>query len=156
MHSITDGLGINFSVGYQREIWKDRLRFNPNLSIGSYSSRFVNDARDQYFNSINFESNLFYDLIKVNTFSIVVGTGLLLNNSRGLIGTGGKEDYTDPGPVSSAYFSYYRIAGYLGAGFRINSPNKRAAISIMPLNLHLGKDFLEQHMRVEVDIKFKK
>jgi hypothetical protein len=151
-----DGLGINFSIGYQREVWKDRLRLNPNFSIGSYSSRFVMDARDQHFNSINLESNLSYDLIRVNTFSIVIGTGLILNNSRGLLGTGGKEDYTDPNPVSSEYFSHYRIGGYLGAGFRINSPNKRTAISIMPLNLHFGNNFLEQHVRVEVDIKFKR
>jgi hypothetical protein len=151
-----DGLGINFSIGYQREIWKDRLRFNPNLSIGSYSSKFVMDAKDQYFNSLNLESNLFYDLLRVNTFSIVVGTGLILNNSRGLSGTGGKDDYTDSNPVSSEYFSYYHLGGYLGAGFRINSPNKLTAISIMPLNLHFGKDFLEQHVRVDVDIKFKK
>jgi hypothetical protein len=114
------------------------------------------DARDQHFNSINLESNLFYDLLRVNTFSIVVGTGLILNNSRGLLGTGGKEDYTEPYQVSSEYFSYYHIGGYLGAGFRINSPYKRTAISIMPLNLHFGNDFLEQHVRVEVDIKFKK
>lgn len=152
----TDGLGINFSVGYQREIWKDRLRFNPNFSFGSYSSRFVMDARDQHFISINLESVLFYDLVRVKTFSIVVGTGVLLNNSRGLLGTGGKDDYTDPNPVWSEYFSNYHIGGYLGAGFRVNAPNKRTAISIMPLNLHFGKDFTEQHMRVEVDIKFKK
>lgn len=152
----TDGLGINFSIGYQREVWKDRLRFNPNFSIGSYSSRFVMDARDQHFNSVNLESNLFYDLIRVKTFSIVVGIGVFLNNSRGLLGTGGKDNYTDPNPVSSEYFSYYHMGGYLGAGFRVNTPNKRTAISIMPLNLHFGKDFTEQHIRVEVDIKFKK
>lgn len=97
---------------------------------------------------------MFYDLLRGNTSSIVVGTGIFLNNSRGLIGTGGKDNYTDPNPVSSEYFSNYTFGGYLGAGIRINSPGKRTAISIMPLNLHFGKDFTEFHMKAEFDIKF--
>lgn len=151
----TDGLGINYSIGYQREIWNDRWRFNPNLSIGNYSSKHVMDARDQYFSSYNLNAILFYDLLRGNTSSVVIGAGLLLNNSRGLIGTGGKDNYTDPNPVSSEYFSYYSVGGYLGAGIRLNSPNKCTAICIMPLNLHFGKDFTEFYMKVEVDLKFK-
>ena len=151
----TNGLGINYSIGYQRELWTDRVRFNPNFSIGNFSSKHVMDARDQYFNSYTLETILFYDLLRGNTSSIVIGTGLMLNNSRGLIGTGGKDNYTDPNPVSSEYFSYYSVGGYLGAGIRLNSPNKRTAICIMPLNLHFGKDFTEFYMKVEVDLKFK-
>lgn len=151
----TDGLGINYSIGYQREIWNDRWRFNPNLSIGTYSSKRVMDARDQYFSSYNLDAILFYDLLRGNTSSVVIGAGLLLNNSRGLLGTGGKDNYSDPNPVSSEYFSYYSAGGYLGAGIRLNSPNKRTVICIMPLNLHFGNDFTELHMRVEVDFKFK-
>lgn len=150
----TDGFGLNYSIGYQREIWKDRLRFNPTISIGTYSSKRIMDARDQYFSSYNLEANIFYDLLRGNTSSIVTGAGLLLNNSRGLLGTGGKDNYSDPNPVSSEYFSYYSVGGYLGAGIRLNSPNKRTAICIMPLNLHFGKDFTEFYMRVEFDIKF--
>lgn len=150
----TNGLGINYSIGYQRELWTDRVRFNPNFSIGNFSSKHVMDARDQYFNSYTLETILFYDLLRGNTSSIVIGTGLMLNNSRGLIGTGGKDNYTDPNPVSSEYFSYYTFGGYLGAGIRINSPSKRTAISIMPLNLNFGKDFTEFYMKAEFDIKF--
>lgn len=150
----TDGLGINYSIGYQGEIWNDRWRFNPNFSVGNYSSKYVMDARDQYFSSYNLNAILFYDLLRGNTSSVVLGAGLLLNNSRGLIGTGGKDNYSDPNPVSSEYFSYYSVGGYLGAGIRLNSPNKRTAICIMPLNLHFGKDFTEFSMKVEFDIKF--
>ena len=65
MGKSTDGGGFVYTSGYQREIWKDKLRLNPNFSIGHYSSKFILDARDQYFNSINIETNLYYDLIKI-------------------------------------------------------------------------------------------
>lgn len=55
-----DGLGITYSAGFQREIWNGRFRLNPNLSFGQYSSKFVMDARDEYYNSINIETILFY------------------------------------------------------------------------------------------------
>lgn len=148
-----DGLGFIYSVGYQREIWRDRLRLNPNFSIGHYSSRFIQDARDQYFNSINLETNLFFDLIKIGSFSIVIGTGLTLNNSRGLKGTGGDSDYT--GTVYSEYFSEFYVGGLMSTGIRVNSPNRRRSINILPINIHVGNNyFMEQHAKIELDFKF--
>jgi len=149
----TDGLGFIYSVGYQREIWRDRLRLNPNFSIGHYSSKFIMDARDQYFNSINLEANIFFDLIKIKAFSIVIGTGALINNSRGLKGTGGDYDYS--GQVNSEYVSNFHLGGYLGGGFRVSSPSRRTAINIMPINIHFGNEyFMEQHVKIEFDFKF--
>jgi hypothetical protein len=43
----TDGLGITYSAGFQRDVWNGRFRINPNLSFGQYSSKFVTDARDE-------------------------------------------------------------------------------------------------------------
>jgi hypothetical protein len=54
-----DGLGLVYTIGYQKEIWKYRFRFNPNFSVGNYSSKRFSDGRDQYFNSINLEANFF-------------------------------------------------------------------------------------------------
>lgn len=151
MGGATDGGGLVYIIGYQREIWKDRLRLNPNFSIGQYSSKYVMDARDQYFNSINIETNLYYDLIKSKSFSMVLGCGALINNSRGIIGTGG--DYAQP--QTSEYFSDFYFGGYVGGGFRINSPNKRTAINIMPINLHFGDNyFAEFYAKLELDFKF--
>jgi len=87
-----DGLGLVYSIGYQKEIWKDHFRFNPNFSIGNYSSKRFGDGRDQYYNSINLEANLYYDIVKVNSFSLVVGCGTMINKSKGLIGTGGMDN----------------------------------------------------------------
>lgn len=150
----TDGVGFVYSMGYQREIWKDRLRINPNFSIGHYSSRFIMDARDQYFNSINLETNLYYDLIKIQSFSLVLGCGGLANNSRGLKGTGGDYDGSTA-PQASAYISNFHFGGYLGGGLRLNSLSKRTAINIMPINLHFGNNyFAEFHFKLELDFKF--
>ncbi len=154
MGNNTEGFGAVYTIGYQREIWKDRLRLNPNFSIGHYNSKLINDARDLYFNSINMETNLFYDLVKVESFSLVVGCGALVNNSRGYKGTGGDPDgYTEP--PTPDYVSDFHIGGYLGGGFRINSLGKRTAINIMPVNVHFGNNyFTEVHAKVELDIKF--
>lgn len=154
MGNKTDGGGFVYAVGYQREIWKDRLRLNPNFTIGHYSSKFILDVRDQYFNSINIETNLYYDLIRIKSFSLVLGFGGLVNNSRGLKGTGGDPDgYTEP--PTSEYISDFHYAGYLGGGLRINPPSKRIAINIMPINLHFGNNyFAEFHAKIELDFKF--
>ncbi|GAB3825384.1 hypothetical protein GCM10028895_34930 [Pontibacter rugosus] len=78
-----EGLGLVFSVGYQREIWKDRLRLNPNMSFGYYSGKGISDAPDVYFNSVSLQTNLYVDAVRFKAFSLVLGTGALVNNSRG-------------------------------------------------------------------------
>jgi len=150
MGSKTDGLGTSYSAGFQRSIWNGRFRVNPNISFGQYSSRFVMDARDEYFNSVNLETILFYDLLKGKKASLVIGMGGLLNNTRGLLGTGGDIE----GPQYSEYISNYHIAGYIGGGLRFSSQNRRVAFEIMPFNLHIGiNDFLESHIKLGFDIK---
>lgn len=150
------GGGVFFSFGYQRNIWKDRLRFNPNFGFGLYGSRLSRDARDMYFNSINLETNLFFDLIRIKAFSLVLGTGLLINNSRGFVGFGGDYDYISQRPQTSEYRSIYSFAGYLGGGFRINPKSKRIAINVMPYNLRVGNNyFFEFQFRIECDIKLR-
>jgi hypothetical protein len=150
----TDGLGIVYCFGYQREIWKDRLRFNPNLTIGQYGAKVLpTDARDQYFSSMNLETNFYFDLFKAGGFSLVLGSGLIINNTRGLIGTGGwQEDNYQP--QNTEYFSDYCLGVNLAFGLRINPAKKRIAVNIMPLNLRLGTNgFMEQFARIEFDIK---
>lgn len=153
--NFSDGLGFVYSAGYQREIYKDRLRINPNFSIGHYSTRFLTDAPDAFFNSITLETNLYFDLIRIRAFSLIVGTGLFVNNSRGLIGTGGMEDF-DPGYLpSSHYVNDIHAGGILMLGFRINPLNKRFALEIVPWNIHFGPNyFMEGHVKVQMDIKF--
>ena len=112
------------------------------------------DARDQYFNSTNFEINLFFDLIKIKSFSFFIGVGAVANNTRGLKGTGGMPDPNITIAASSEYISDFHFGGYLGGGFRVNLPNERVAFNFIPFNLHFGnKYFMEFHPKVEIDIK---
>lgn len=150
----TQGTGLVYTIGYQRELLNDRLRFNPNFSIGQYSSGLLPlDARDQYFNSTSLEANLYYDLLKLESFSIVIGVGALINHSRGLEGTVGDPEYYFEYPTSE-YLSDYHFGGYFGGGFRINSLTQRTSINILPFNFHAGTHgFLEFIPKVEIDIK---
>ncbi len=149
----TEGFGFVYAVGYQREIWKDRLRVNPNFSIGHYSPIGIADVPDLYFNSINLETNLYYDLIRIKSFSFVLGTGGLVNNSRGLRGTGGKPDPSRP--KTSKYINDFHFAGCLSVGFRLNFPNTRTVINMVPLSIHFGNNYFgEIHSKIEFDFKF--
>lgn len=150
----TSGSGFVYTLGYQKEIWNDRLRFNPNFSLGQYSAIFLPlDARDQYFNAVNLEANLFFDLLKHESVSLVVGCGALVNHSKGLKGGGGL-DFEYEENFRSEYISNFHFAGYLGGGIRINHPQKRTAINILPFNVHFGtNDFAEFFAKIELDIK---
>jgi hypothetical protein len=150
----SDGFGLAYNIGYQREIWRDRLRLNPNFSFGHYSTRFLPmDAPDESFTSLNVETNLFFDVFKVRAFSMVLGSGLFVNTIMGLKGTGGlRDDYS--GPQTSEYINDYYFGLTLCYGFRINSTNRRLALNIIPMNLRCGIGGLtEFHSRLEFDIK---
>jgi len=124
------GAGLIYTVGYQREIWEDRLRFNPNFSIGNYSAIAIDGGSEQYFNAINIATNLYYDLIKIKAFSLFLGGGGLLNTSRGLI-----DRHATP---TSEYVRAWHFGGYFGTGLRINPSNRRTVVNIIPINIHLA------------------
>ncbi|HEX2919683.1 MAG TPA: hypothetical protein VHO50_00820 [Bacteroidales bacterium] len=70
------------------------------------------------------------------------------------MGTGGKSD-GNPIPQTSDYISGLHIGGYLEGGFRINSPSKRTAINVLPVNIHFGNNyFAELLVKIELDFKF--
>ena len=146
-----DGLGLVQTIGYQREIWKDRFRLNPNFSVGNYSSKRFSDGRDQYFSSRSLEVNLYYDIGKANSLSLVIGCGAMINNSKGLLGTGGMDASTSS--QNSEYFSKYNFGGNLSGGFRVDSPNKRVAINILPINIRFASQLTELYAKIEIDIK---
>jgi hypothetical protein len=152
----TSGFGWAYSFGYQQYIWNDRFRFNPNLGMGQYNSKFLPlDARDQFFNSMNLEAKLFFDVSKNECFALVVGCGGLVNYTTGMLGLGGDPDsYTEN--LSAKYVRGFHVGVYLGAGFRINPPNKRTAINLMPFNINIGtNDYVEFTPKIELEIKLR-
>lgn len=150
-----NGLGLVYNFGYQRELWNGRFRINPRLSIGHYSSRFILDARDQYFNSVALQAILYYDLIKFNTFSLLVGAGGVVNHISGISGTGGDPEYYSK-PPTSEFISQYHYGGHLSMGFRIDPEHKRTAITVLPVSVQLGNNGLEEvHLMVELEFKLR-
>jgi len=158
------GMGTMYSIGYQRNIWKDRLRFNPNLSLGFYESILLIDSHNQYFNSINLNANLNYDLIRIKRFSVVIYTGIEAGKTQGYVGSGGYYDYGGYSPYgngyvisntqNSHYVHDYHLGGNFGGGFRFITKNKKTAFNILPLNFRVGyAEFFEAHLKLEVDIK---
>jgi hypothetical protein len=158
------GTGTMYSVGYQRDIWKDRLRFNPNLSLGFYSPMFITDQADQYFNSINLNANLNYDLIRIKRFSVVIYAGIEAGKTQGYVGSGGYYDYGgysgygngygSSNTQNSHYVHDYHLGGNFGGGFRFITKNQKTAVNILPFNFRVGyPEFFEAHLKLEVDIK---
>jgi hypothetical protein len=142
------GTGTSYSVGYQRNIWRERLRFSPQISFGIYTSKGTQDVPDQFFNVINLQNNLYFDLVKYKAVSIVIAGGFFLNTNRGLIAQSRFRN--------SRYFIEYNIGGSGGTGFRINPKNKRLAFDFMLLNLNFASsDFTESGIKIGLDYKLK-
>ena len=134
------GEGWMLILGYQRDLWKDRLRLNPAFTVGFYSSKNTTDLPDQWFNALNLETILFFDIIKIKAFSFTIGAGGVVNNTKGLIGTGGYP----PGETNSEYFSNWNYAGLFCSGFRINPKKSRFAFDIIPLTYQIGGKYYDE------------
>lgn len=113
-NALADGIGVNFSMGYQRTI-NERFRLISSLSSGAYSGDGVLDAPDSYFSSSSLKLNLNFDVIRIKRFSAFIGSGMALNYSDGLVGTGG-----DPQRSSSFYFNEWNGAIAALMGLRVN------------------------------------
>ncbi len=145
------GGGLALSFGYKLDIWKDKLRFNPNLLVGAYKAENITDVRDQYFNSVNLRLLFDYDLLRYKSVSLNINAGGIINTTRGLMGTGGEFPHPESKYVNNWYFG-----GVVSGGIRIKPPNKRYAINIIPINLNFGNDyFLEALVMIGIDIKLK-
>jgi len=154
MDDKTEGIGMIYSIGYEGEIWNERLRINPNICFGQYSTRLIMDTQDKYFSSNSIQLNVYYDLVKAGPFSLVAGSGGFLNGYFGLRGTGGMYSSEEERPDNSEYFTVLHYGGYFGFGFRINSTKKKVTIEIMPCNIYAGnKGYFEVFPKISLGIK---
>ena len=143
------GWGTNWSIGYQRDIWKKRLRIVPSLTFGTYTHRGIQDAGSAFYNSTSLKCNLNFDIIKIKSFSIFFGTGTAINYSNGL--------------TSSVYFNEFIFASNALIGLRINSENNRIAYEWAAINSSLsnvfngriGRDFAETSSQIRIIFKLK-
>jgi ribosome biogenesis GTPase / thiamine phosphate phosphatase len=148
------GVGGVVSFGYQKSVLNDRVRINPYFMTGGFLPFGITDTRDQYFRVTSLGVNGYLDVIKIKSLSLFLGAGGLMSYSRGLLGTGG---FPEEGSNSSEYFFKLYGGGYLGAGFRINPPDRKIAYELTPINFYFGNDgFFMSFLEIGVDIKLRK
>lgn len=145
------GFGSVVNIGYQRSSWNNRFRLNPNITTGGFLPLLMTDVRDQYYRTTSLGFYGYLDIIKIKSFSIYVGTGGLINYSRGLLGTGG---WPDENNNESEYFIELYYGGHLSGGIRVDKPDKRLAYEISPLNICFGNNyFMMAYFKIAIDVK---
>lgn len=138
---------VTLGYGY---LLNNNLRINPSMTLGYLDNSRTTDLPDENFVTIDFETLVSYDLIRYKGFSLMVGVGGFLNNTRGLIGTGGFEY---PRPYSE-FYSNWHGGGLFTGGLRINPPKSRIAIEIVPFNLYAGFDkYFKLYAKVGMEVK---
>jgi hypothetical protein len=140
--------GLNQQIGS-----RDRFRFSPQLSLGYFNSNWITDVPDQSFYAISLTPVFFADVLRYRAFSFTTGAGILVNNMRGLMGTGGYP----PGNRRQYYFSIWNYGIYLGGGLRINAKKSRVAIEIFPFNFQFDNNqYFQSYLRLGIDVKLAK
>ncbi|MEO6901768.1 MAG: hypothetical protein ABI315_01280 [Bacteroidia bacterium] len=149
------GLGMVYSVGWQQNVGeKNRLRINPNLTFGGFTPLIISDAQDQFYKITTLGLNIHYDLIKYKGVSMVTTIGGFVNYSRGLLGTGGRQNVNVSG---SEYFHSIYFGGNASIGLRIEPKESKLAYEFRPINVHGGnKDFVLIYIMFGIDFKLRK
>ncbi|MEK6153863.1 hypothetical protein WIW50_11410 [Flavobacteriaceae bacterium 3-367] len=148
------GMGLIYSIGWQKSYGENnRLRLNPNMIIGGFLPIGITDTRDQFYRITSLGLNLHYDFLRHKMFSLVATAGGFINNSRGLLGTGG---WPDENNNSSRYFNTLYFGGNISAGIRVSPKNRKLAYEIRPLNIQVGNDFFVLgYLMFGIDFKIK-
>jgi hypothetical protein len=124
----SSGGGVSYGLGYQINLYKNRLRLCPNISSGTFTTKGITDISDDFFNSTNLKLNLNFDVVKYKSSSIFLGLGYTFNRVNGYEGIGG-EFYLEP-----HYFTEYN-SGVSGCiGYRLSHPEKRFGFELRLLD----------------------
>ncbi|PWJ38495.1 hypothetical protein [Sediminitomix flava] len=126
----SDGQGMSYQFGYQLPIGiKKRIRFIPSLTFGTFTENGFDTefGINSYFNSTNLKLDLNFDVIKIESFSFILGTGIGGNYSTGL---------TIAGTSNTIRESH--LTTNLLLGFRVNPPNHRLGYELNLFNASLN------------------
>lgn len=149
------GMGLIYSIGWQKSVGeKNKLRINPNMTIGGFLPIAITYTRDQFYRITSLGINIHYDLIRYKAVSIVTTGGGFINYSRGLLGTGG---WPDANNNTSEYFYSLYYGGNASVGLRIDPKQSKLAYEVRPINIHLGNNgFILGYLMFGIDFKLKK
>lgn len=147
------GMGLVYSLGWQRCYGlKNKLRINPNMTLGGFSPFIISDVQDQFYRITSVGFNIHFDLIRYKALSIVTTAGTFVNYSRGLLGTGGRISNR-----SSEYFYNFYYGGNVSVGLRIDPKSSKLAYELRPINIYVGNhDFILMYLMFGIDFKFVK
>ncbi|MCP4457039.1 MAG: hypothetical protein GY816_03275 [Cytophagales bacterium] len=87
INSFTDGFGVNLGAGIQKPIWRDKIRIHPSINYGRFWGGFGAHIPETGFNSTSLRFDVESDLLRVGSLSLLLGTGLMLNNTFGWVET---------------------------------------------------------------------
>lgn len=132
---MTDGLGVSVGIGSQKAAWKnDRLRIVPSLNFGIYSNFGTTDVASTQFSSTSLKYNLNFDILKIKSFSVFLGTGLTANYTIG----NRKAGVGLSGQIAARNFNKAHFAFNALLGFRLNPKEKRVGYELLLLNGVIG------------------
>ena len=147
------GGGMSIVLGYQRDLWKDRLRFVPSLMLGVSDSRVVTDTRKQKFSTLQLQIGLQFDLIRYKALSLVLAGGGMINRSQGLVANYSPIRGTPP---PSNYVNEFQYGVTVGAGLRFSPQSTRIAIELIPVTISMGQDgYRTQSFSIGMDVKLR-
>lgn len=123
------------------DIRNTRFKLVRSIRFGTYTDFLIQDIPQTYFNSINLNVNLNFDLFNVRGFSVFIGSGLTGNFRFGLIGLGGWYER-----LSSNHLRDFNLAINGLSGFRLNPSKKRIGYELLLFPVSFGlndNSFLE-------------
>ncbi|MBT3622196.1 MAG: hypothetical protein HN535_05550, partial [Flavobacteriales bacterium] len=132
-NSEINGVGTNWTIGYQNDIRNTRFKLVRSIRFGTYTDILIQDIPQTHFNSINLNVNLNFDFFNVRGFSVFIGSGLTGNFNFGLIGSGGWYER-----LSSNHFRDFNLAINGLSGFRLNPSKKRIGYELLLFPVSFG------------------
>jgi hypothetical protein len=148
------GYGILYAFGWQSSLGKKRkLRINPNLMIGEFSSLILENRRQSYYRTTELSLYIHYDLIRYKRISLVISSGGFVYYTRGILGSIYYPTYQFK---QSGFFYTINAAAGVSGGLRYDPKNSFVAFEIKPFNINLANRFFLSYLSVGLDLKFKK
>lgn len=144
------GVGNIYSVGYERALWKESLRFTYQFSYGIYDTKTFLGIQKQMTSGYNVVPKFELTLFTIKNVSLYVGGGGVFNRTKGL--TGNDDDIaTNDEPE---YFEINHFGYSATAGIRYGNPKKRIFYELVPWDIHGGtKQFKEYHGKFVMGIR---
>lgn len=132
---LVNGDGKILSTGVEVPVWKDKIRFSPNLSIGFLNASSFYGNFDQWMNPINLDIPVSFDIVRLGSFSLQTSIGVFINNTQGYINY---DYYTWDTRSIPRFRNFWAMGACANIGFRIMPKKWKVGIELTPIQVHYG------------------